>query len=168
MAEFKSITAEELTANTFRLIGKDWGLVTAGTKEKVNTMTVSWGGLGIMWGKPVAYIFIRPQRYTKEFIDNNTTLSLSFYGENYREMLSFMGSKSGKEVDKIKEMNLSLTFKDSIPYFEEATTVLCLKKLYHQEMEASAFDDIECDQKWYANKDYHTMYVCEITDILTK
>ena len=79
MANWKSIKPEELTGNTFSMIGKDWALVTAGTKEKVNTMTVSWGGLGIMWGKPVAFVFIRPQRYTKEFIDAQESFSLSFY-----------------------------------------------------------------------------------------
>ena len=64
MSDFKKITAEELTANPFKLIGKDWMLITAGDKEKFNTMTASWGGVGIMWGKPVATAYIRPQRYT--------------------------------------------------------------------------------------------------------
>ena len=76
MSQWKSITPNELTGNTFTMIGKDWALVTAGTKEKVNSMTVSWGGLGIMWGKPVAFVFIRPQRYTKNFIDQNETFQV--------------------------------------------------------------------------------------------
>lgn len=168
MSQWKEITPEELSKNPFSLIGKDWGLVTAGTPEKVNTMTVSWGGVGIMWGKPVAYIFIRPQRYTKEFIDANQELSLSFYEQDQKEMLSFMGSKSGRSLDKIKEQNLTVCFDGDTPYFEEANLVLCLKKLYAQEMQQSAFIDAECDTKWYADHDYHTMYVCEITKILTK
>ena len=86
MSDWKTITPEQLTQNPFSLIGKDWGLVTAGTTEKVNTMTVSWGGVGIMWGKPVAFIFIRPQRYTKQFIDKEEELTLSFYSEEYREL----------------------------------------------------------------------------------
>ena len=129
MSQWKEISPEQMVQNPFTLIGKDWGLVTAGTSEKVNTMTVSWGGVGIMWGKPVAFIFIRPQRYTKEFIDNNNVLSLSFYDDTKREMLSFMGSKSGRDLDKITEMGLTVAFDNQVPYFEEAKTVLCLKKL---------------------------------------
>lgn len=169
MSQWKTITPEELTQNPFSLIGKDWGLVTAGSTEKVNTMTISWGGVGIMWGKPVAYIFIRPQRYTKQFIDQEHTLSLSFYDESYREMLSYMGSKSGKDVDKIKEQNLTVSFnEDGAPYFEEANTVLCLKKLYKQDMEKDCFFDQAMTSQFYAANDYHTMYVCEITKVLVK
>lgn len=168
MSNWKTITPEELQKNPFVLIGKDWGLVTAGTKEKVNTMTVSWGGVGIMWGKPVAFVFIRPQRYTKTFVDNNETFSLSFYDESMRSMLSYMGSHSGKDVDKIKEMNLTTVFEDSTPYFEEATTVFCLKKLYKQEMQETCFVDKSCIEKWYEAKDYHHMYVCEIQKVLIK
>ncbi len=73
----KEIKPEELTKNPFHMIGKEWMLVTAEKDGKVNTMTASWGGVGIMWGKPVAYVFIRPQRYTKEFIDGTDTFSLS-------------------------------------------------------------------------------------------
>lgn len=168
MSNWKEISPEEMTQNPFTLIGKDWGLVTAGTPEKLNTMTVSWGGVGIMWGKPVAFLFIRPQRYTKEFIDNGEALSLSFYDNDKREMLSFMGSKSGRDIDKIKEMGLTVQFAENVPYFEEANTVLCLKKLYAQEMKSEAFIDKESDTKWYPNSDYHTMYVCEIQKVLTK
>lgn len=168
MSDWKTITPEQLTQNPFSLIGKDWGLVTAGTTENVNTMTVSWGGVGIMWGKSVAFIFIRPQRYTKQFIDKENELTLSFYSEEYREMLSFMGSKSGKDIDKIKEQNLTLQFEGQAPYFEEANLVLCLKKMYAQEMNKQSFLDEACISKWYPGNDYHTMYVCEITKVLTK
>lgn len=165
MSQWKEITPEEITKNPFRLIGKDWALVTAGNQEKVNTMTISWGGVGIMWGKPVAYVFIRPQRYTKQFIDAQEELSLSFYDENYREMLSFMGSKSGRDLDKIKEMGLTLNFEKNVPYFEEANMVLSLRKLYKQDLTKESFLDTSCDTKWYPAKDYHTMYVCEITNV---
>ena len=141
MSQWKEITPEEITKNPFRLIGKDWALVTAGNQEKVNTMTISWGGVGIMWGKPVAYVFIRPQRYTKQFIDAQEELSLSFYDENYREMLSFMGSKSGRDLDKIKEMGLTLNFEKNVPYFEEANMVLSLRKLYKQDLTKESFLD---------------------------
>lgn len=165
MSNWKKIVPEEITKNPFQLIGKDWALVTAGNQEKVNTMTISWGGVGVMWGKPVAFVFIRPQRYTKEFIDAQEELSLSFYDEKYRDMLSFMGSKSGRDLDKIKEMGLTLNFEKKVPYFEEANMVLSLKKLYKQDLTKESFLDTSCITKWYANNDYHTMYVCEITDV---
>ena len=103
MSDFIKINPEEIKDNPFKLIGKDWGLVTAGTKDSFNTMTVSWGGVGIMWNKPVAYTFIRPQRYTFEFLEKNDHFTLSFYGEEYRKALSFCGSKSGRDYDKPAE-----------------------------------------------------------------
>lgn len=168
MSDWKTITPDELQKNPFTLIGKEWGLVTAGTSEKVNAMTVSWGGVGIMWGKAVAFVFIRPQRYTKTFVDKNDTFSLSFYSESMRSMLSYMGSHSGKDVDKIKEMELTTVFEGDTPYFEEANTILFLKKLYKQEMQEACFLDKSCIEKWYEAGDYHDMYVCEIQKILTK
>lgn len=168
MSNWKTITPEELQNNPFTLIGKDWGLVTAGTKEKINTMTISWGGVGIMWGKPVAFVFIRPQRYTKTFVDNSNTLSLSFYDESMRSMLSYMGSHSGKDVNKVKEMELTTAFEGDTPYFEEANTVLFLKKLYRQELQEASFLDKSYADKWYADGDYHDMYVCEIEKVFIK
>ena len=91
---FKTITPEEITENIFKLIGKDWALVTAGNTEKSNPMTISWGGAGIMWGKPVAFTFIRPQRYTMEFLQREDCYTMSFFEEDYRKALSFCGSKS--------------------------------------------------------------------------
>ena len=76
--EFKEIPVSEMEFNPFDKISKQWMLVTAGDKDSSNTMTASWGGVGIMWGKPVATVYIRPQRYTKEFIDKNEYFTLSF------------------------------------------------------------------------------------------
>ena len=84
MMGFKEVSAEELQFNPFTKIGKEWMLVTAGDEEKHNTMTASWGGMGIMWGKNVVSVYIRPQRYTKEFVDANELFTLSFYDESYR------------------------------------------------------------------------------------
>ena len=70
------ITCEALNENAFQMIGKDWLLLTAKKDGKVNTMTASWGGVGVMWGKQVAFLFIRPQRYTKEFVDAAAEMSI--------------------------------------------------------------------------------------------
>lgn len=165
MKEIKMIQWQE---NACKAIGKDWMLVTAQKDGVVNTMTASWGGLGIMWGKEVAYVFIRPQRYTKEFIDGSDTLSLSFYEEEYRDMLNYMGTVSGRDEDKIAKQNLTTVTEEAAPYFAEAKTVFICKKLYAQDMDGRFFLEEGLDEKWYAAGDYHRMYVCEITKVLVK
>ena len=166
---FEEINASEIDKNVFDMIGKEWMLVTAAKSEnEVNTMTASWGGLGIMWGKPVAYVFIRPQRYTKEFIDASSKLSLSFFSEEHRKMLSYMGTVSGRDEDKISKAGLNVKLEDETPYFEEAELVLITKKLYAQDMGEEFLLDKEIAGKWYPNNDWHTMYVCEIEKVLKK
>ncbi|BBF45294.1 hypothetical protein lbkm_4056 [Lachnospiraceae bacterium KM106-2] len=139
-------------------------LVTAKKGDKVNTMTASWGGVGIMWGKSVAYVVIRPQRYTKEFMDASDTFSLTFYPAEYRKQLSYLGSVSGRDEDKIANCSLTLAEHEGIPYFEEAKLVLFCKKLYVQELDKNAFLDSSIVDKWYQNNDLHTLYIAEITE----
>lgn len=165
---FQEISAEQLNENAFDLIGKKWMLVTAGNKEKVNTMTASWGGLGVMWGKNAAFIFIRPTRYTKEFIDREETLSLTFYGEEYKKTLSYLGTVSGREEDKIGTAGLTVEYLEETPYFREASIVIKVKKLYAQEMTPDCMLESSIDEKWYPLKDYHTMYICGIEKVLVK
>ncbi len=168
MSDFKKITAEELTANPFKLIGKDWMLITAGDKEKFNTMTASWGGVGIMWGKPVATAYIRPQRYTFEFIENGDYYTQSFFDEEYRDALKFCGSKSGRDYDKVKETGLTPVVDDETGavYFKEAKLVFICKKMYAQFLneESALTEEVT---KWY-NGDYHKMYMSEIVSVLVK
>ncbi len=163
----KEMKLEQWNKNVFEAIGKQWMLVTAGDFE-TNTMTASWGGLGVLWGKNVAYIFIRPQRYTKEFIDLSDTFSLSFLGEEYREKLQYLGKVSGREEDKITTSGLTLVREGDTPYFEQAQHVLICKKLYAQELMPECFMTDEEDKRWYPNGDYHTMYVAEIQKLLVK
>ncbi len=168
MSTFREITPSEITNNPFDLIGKDWALVTSGDADKFNTMTVSWGGVGIMWGKPVTYTFIRPQRYTFEFMENNGYFTMSFFDEEQRDALKFCGSKSGRDYDKVKETGLTPAFtEDGVPYFEEAKLVLVCKKLYSQFLNEESVVDADSVNKWYDN-DYHKMYVSEIVKVLAK
>lgn len=165
---FKEISAEELQFNPFTKIGKEWMLVTAGNEEKHNTMTASWGGVGVMWGKNVVSVYIRPQRYTKEFVDANDTFTLSFYDESYKKALSICGSKSGRDCDKEKEAGLTPYYVDGTTAFEEANMILVCKKQYHQDMAQVHFDVKENVEKWYPDHDYHTMYMAEIVKVLVK
>lgn len=165
---FKEIAVEELKFNPFTKIGKEWMLVTAGNEEGHNTMTASWGGVGVMWGKNVVSVYIRPQRYTKEFVDANDTFTLSFYEEAYKKALSICGSKSGRDCDKEKEAGLTPYYVDGTTAFEEADMILVCKKQYHQDMAPEHFDVKENDGKWYPDHDYHTMYMAEIVKVLVK
>lgn len=166
MAEFRSINPQEIFDNPFKLFGSDWGLVTAGNPEGLNTMTVSWGGVGIMWNKPVAYTFIRPQRYTFEFLEREECFSICFFDESFREALSLCGSKSGRNVNKIEQTGLTPVFtEEGVPYFEQARLVLICKKMYAQFLNEESVLGGEAVLKQY-DDDYHKMYISEILEVL--
>lgn len=168
MNKFKEIQANELNESPFKLIGKDWMLITAEKDNKVNTMTASWGGLGVMWGKDVAYIVVRPQRYTKEFIDNSSTFSLTFFDDSFKKELGYLGKVSGRDEDKISKCNLTISHDGDTPYFEEGKLVLVCKKLYSQQLKPENFIEEGIDERWYPQKDYHELYIAEIEKILIK
>lgn len=166
---FKEVKIEDLQFNPFTKIGKEWLLITAGNEEKCNTMTASWGGVGIMWGKNVATTYIRPQRYTKEFVDANDSFTITFFRDTYRKALSACGSVSGRDTqDKIKDAGLTPYYIEGTTSFEEAEMILICKKQYHQELLPECFDVPENDEKWYPQKDYHTMYISEILKVFVK
>ena len=165
---FKTVDPKELKDNVFSLIGDRWMLITAGTGEDLNTMTASWGGLGILWGSPVATCYIRPQRYTKEFVDREEYFTLTFFEEEYRQALALCGSKSGRQVDKVKECGFTVkTAPCGAPYFEEASLVLVCRKRFAQEMDpANIPEDVKAS--FYPAQDYHTMYIGEIVEVLQR
>jgi flavin reductase (DIM6/NTAB) family NADH-FMN oxidoreductase RutF len=164
---FKEVKPESLTENPFTLIGKDWMLVTAGIPGSFNTMTASWGGLGVLWERRVAFCFIRPTRYTYEFIERSGKFTLSFFEERRRKVLSFCGSHSGRDTDKIKESGLTPVHDGGFMYFSEARLVLLCRKLYFQDISPDCFLDPKIDDM-YPQRDYHRMYVGEIEKCLMK
>ena len=168
MAIFHEISPEELRDNPFHLFDKEWTLITAEHAGKVNMLTASWGGLGIMWHKPVAYIAIRPQRFTKTLVDAEEHLSLCFFDESYRKELAFCGRNSGKDVDKIAECHFTVAHENQVPYFDEARMVLVCRKLFAQPYDKESFLDKSILTKDYAAEDYHTFYIVEIEKILVK
>lgn len=130
---------------------------------KSNTMTVSWGGCGFLWGKEVALVFVRPQRHTFEFCENGDTFTLSFFGKERASTLSYCGRYSGKDVDKFKECSLIYKNENGV-VFDDAEHTLVLKKLYAQNLEKDCFIDTGL-LKWYENNDFHKMYICEVVDV---
>ena len=163
----KQIEINEFSENPFKLIGSDWMLITAKKGDKTNMMTASWGGVGILWNKPVATIYVRPQRYTKEFIDNEEYFSLCVLPEEYRQILNYCGTKSGRDEDKIAETKLTIDESEKAPIFKESRLVLICKKLYAQDLTEQTFIDKSLVEKNYQAKDFHTMYIAEIEKILT-
>lgn len=166
---FEQRDPRDLSGNVFSLIGDHWMLITAGTRTCCNTMTASWGGLGIMWGMPVAVCGIRPGRYTREFMESHDYYTLSFFPDQYRQELSLCGSKSGRDVDKIEACGFTVAeATEGAPYFEQARLVLVCRKLYRQDLDPDCFVDHDPDEKWYPGKDYHRMYTGEIVQVLEK
>lgn len=168
MHAFQTAGTEILEMNPFEKIGKEWMLVTAGNQDKANTMTASWGGVGVMWGKDVAYIVIRQTRFTKEFIDREGTFSLSFPGDKYRKEMKFLGAVSGRDEDKITESGMTIAYHNGVPYIDEANLVLICRAMSATELKMEEMLDAGIESTWYGDQNYHTLYIAEITDVLVR
>ena len=164
---FKEISVKDLKDNFVKIIGDEWMLMSAGDESGYNMMTASWGGIGVMWNEPVAVTVLRPQRYTKEFVDNNDVFALSFYGDD-KEIHKVCGSKSGRDTDKTAQTGLVPVFSDGTVYFEQARLVLICRKMYVSEMSKDSILDENIINKFYPDDDYHYMYVGKIEKVLVK
>lgn len=156
---FKETNLHENTTDPFDMISKEWMLVTAGDERKINTMTASWGGMGVIWGKDAATVYIRQNRYTKEFVDAQETFSMSFFGDAHRDALALCGKVSGRDCDKIAEAGLTPVMLDGTPAFQEARLVLVCRKAYAAFMDPKDFVDPEVKERWYADQNWHTLYI---------
>lgn len=167
MNTFKEIDPKELNEGATQLVGFDWMLITAGNMKSFNTMTAAWGGLGFLWKKPVSFIYIRPQRYTYEFVEKYDHFTLTFFEEKYRDILRLCGGKSGRDIDKMHGIGLTPMQGDNSIYFEEARIVLECKKIYADMIKPEHFIDNSIDIN-YPKKDYHKYYIGEITKCMIK
>ena len=157
----KKINIAEKSFNPFELIGQKWMLISAGTEDKWNTMTASWGAVGVMWGKPSATCYIRKSRFTKEFVDAGEYFTLTVLKDGHRQALNTLGSKSGRDMDKMHESGLTPVFVEGQPTFEEAELVLICRKRGVTDI---APDDMAQDVffKGSATTEIYTMYIGEI------
>lgn len=165
MNDFQKLDVYALRDNPFKLLAQDWMLVTAGPPDHFNTMTASWGSLGVLWNKPVAFIFIRPQRHTLAFVADNADFTLTFFDEKYRTALQFCGSRSGRDYDKPAETGLSpiITPRGNTSFYQARMFMEC-RKLYSGKLLEEAFNDRELIPEIYPNKDFHHLFIGEITD----
>ena len=151
----------------FSVFDKKWALLTAGNKDSFNTMTVSWGGMGTIWGKPVVTVYVRTSRYTHEFMDREGYFTVSFYPEEYRKVLGVLGSKSGRDMDKMNGSGLTAkALQESVTFDESEITLVC-RKMFMQRLEPSNITDPDA-AKFYAGDAPHDMYIGEVVDIISK
>ena len=158
---FKQVKANELPYNACAEIGQNWTLISAkNSKGAVNTMTASWGAMGVLWGMDAVTVYIRQSRYTKEFVDDSDFFTLSLF-DGYKKELGVLGTKSGRDGDKIAEVDFHVVDLDGQPGFDEAKCVLICRKLYQDDIR---LEDMPADvvERFYADGDYHTMYIGEI------
>lgn len=168
MKNFIEKNPKDLVENPFSVLSNDWALITCGELDCFNTMTVSWGGFGVIWNKNVVTIYIRPQRYTNEFLKTRDGFTLSVLPEDYRSALSYCGKKSGRDVNKVKETGLTPLSVGSSVAFEEARLVLKCRTLYKSRIDKSGFLYKEIDESNYPNHDYHDIYIAEIESAYIK
>lgn len=163
MKTFVNVKPAEFPGNPIEHIGVEWMLITAGTPDRFNMMTASWGSMGVMWFKPVCFCFIRPQRYTFEFMEQNDNFTLSFFSGEYRPQLNLCGSRSGREINKAAECGFTPRAADNgSVFFDEARLVLECRKLYVQDLDPKGAIDPSIEE-CYPNQDYHRMYIGEIS-----
>lgn len=165
---FKKVKIHSVLENPCKLLDNDWALLTAGSIDSFNTMTVSWGGFGVLWDRNICYCFSRPQRYTYEFLEKSGSFTLSFFEEKYRSVLDFCGSHSGRDTDKIAKTGISPKSGESNSvYFNEARLVYTCRKIYFQDIIPGHFLDPDINKN-YPDKDYHRMYIGEIISCIKK
>jgi flavin reductase (DIM6/NTAB) family NADH-FMN oxidoreductase RutF len=166
---FKPLNIKYLDRNLFSLLDDDWMLITGGNLGSFNTMTASWGGFGILWNKPVAFVFIRPQRYTLGFMEKHEYFTLSVFGEEYRDILNICGSVSGRDTDKIAETGLTpVETENKGVFFQQANLYMECRKLYRDRITPGNFIMQEVNRKHYKNNDHHYMFIAEITTCMSK
>lgn len=168
MHVFQPIDLELLDKTPFQMIGKDWMLVTTSKGDKVNTMTASWGGFGVMWGKDVVYIVIRESRYTKELLDGTDTFSLTFFEEPPRATMRYLGAVSGRKEDKIATADLEADWEGDAAYIGDGNLVFICRKMSATPITKETILDPSILEKWYTDGDYHTLYIGEITKVLAR
>lgn len=166
--KLKKIEIYSINDNPFELIADDWFLLCAGEMDKFNMMTASWGGFGELWHKKVIFTFVRPQRFTYQFMEESDSFTLNFFDEKYRDALNFCGIESGRNVNKAEKTGLTpLAGETGAVYFEEARLVLECRKLYYHDLKPDNFL-VEAIKKEYPKEDYHRMYIGEIVNCLAR
>ncbi|MBE6921902.1 MAG: flavin reductase family protein [Ruminococcaceae bacterium] len=164
----KEIPVSMLNLNPYEKIAKEWMLCTAGGEGNYNTMTCSWGHLGSLWNQPTAICYVRPQRYTRQFIDREEKYTLCFFPAEYKRALGYLGTVSGRDEDKVASAGLTPVHEAGVTYFAEASLVLVCRTLYQAPLKEECFRDKAVMDKMYPEKDFHDLYIGAIEKVLVK
>lgn len=162
----REIAVSELKLSPYEKIGKEWMLLTAGAEGSYNTMTCSWGHLGCLWNLPTAICYVRPQRYTREFIDREDRYTLCFFPSEYKKALGYLGSKSGRDEDKVAAVGLTPVHEQDYTYFAEASLVIVCRTLYQAPLKEEYFRDKAVMEEDYPRRDFHDLYIGQIEKVL--
>ncbi len=165
MESFEWIDPEEMPGNVFQMIGQDWMLIAAGGIGDYNMMTAAWGTAGILWKKPVAIAFVRPQRYTYEYLEKHAGFTLSFFPDSYKELLQLCGTRSGRDINKMALPELdAFQTPDGRVGFRQAKLILECRKIYYDNIDPAFFLSFDIEKN-YPQKDYHRFYIGEIMKV---
>ncbi|MBE6038289.1 MAG: hypothetical protein E7218_03705 [Anaerofustis stercorihominis] len=156
---------KDFNVNAFNLYDKQWALVTAGSIDDYNTMTISWGGVGTIWNKPVATVYVKPIRHTYNYLENSEYFTVSFYSDEYKKDLGILGSKSGRDTDKVALTKLTAKEVENSVTFEQAEITLLCRKIYWQDLVTENMPQDVID-KYYVTEEPHRMYIGEVVGIV--
>lgn len=170
----KEVNYKDLQLNPMTMIGSGWWAVACGNEtDGYNAMTAAWGQLGTLFERgthsnrlPTAVIYIRPNRYTHAFMEKEDYFSLNVMPAGNKKVYGVLGSRSGRDTDKFAAAGITTGFSDNTVYINEAELVFICHKIYHQDLKEECFNDKELIDFNYPKKDFHTMYIGEITKVL--
>lgn len=156
----------QFNVSAFDIFDKKWALVTSGDINDFNTMTISWGGVGTLWNKPVATIYIRPSRHTYTYLEKNEYFTISFYPEEYKKDLSLLGKLSGRDGDKVSQTRLRPMKVVDCVTFEQAQVTLLCKKIYYNDLVKENIPEELRDKNYAADEPAHRMYIAEVVGVI--
>ena len=168
MHTFQPYPFDVIEINPFKKFGEEWGALTSEAGERINSMTISWGGVGELWGKHVATVYVRKSRFTKELLDAGEYFSITFFEPHYKNWLKYLGAVSGRQENKIEGARLTINRHKGVPFIDDGNFVIICKKLACSLIEPDGFADPEIKEKFYPEADYHYMYIGEILELLAR
>ena len=168
MHTFQPYPFDVIEINPFQKFGKDWGALTTEKDGKVNTMTIGWGGVGVLWGKNVCTVYVRESRFTRELMDEDDNFSVTFFEDKYRNSLRYLGAVSGRQEDKLASARLNVNYNHGVPFVDEGNFAIICKTLSSTLITPDDIRDESLRKQFYADGDYHIMYVGEIVELLAR
>jgi flavin reductase (DIM6/NTAB) family NADH-FMN oxidoreductase RutF len=150
---------------TLEQLSRTGAFFTVKDGDKINTMTIGWGGLGTLWSKPVATVYVKPCRYTHSFLENSEYFTVSFFDAEYKKALGVLGTKSGRDGDKVAEVGFkAVTCGESVTFEQAKLTLLC-KKIYKHDIDVNAVPEYAV-KGYYLEEEPHTIFIGEVIDII--